>query len=77
MLAKRVPGGARSEEDLDHAVRRIISRAVAPEGEKVSGVVLADQVKSLDWERRNANLITKLPTKIVTEVLAKLGTLLL
>ncbi len=31
-LIKRAPGDARPEEDLDHAVRQIISRAVAPEG---------------------------------------------
>ncbi len=31
-LAKRAPQDARPEEDLDHAVRQIISRAVAPEG---------------------------------------------
>jgi len=32
VLGKRAPGDARPEEDLDQAVRRIISRAVAPEG---------------------------------------------
>jgi type I restriction enzyme R subunit len=32
VLAKRAPGDARPEEDLDHAVRQIVSRAVAPEG---------------------------------------------
>lgn len=32
VLAKRAPGDARPEEDLDQAVRQIISRAVAPEG---------------------------------------------
>ena len=32
VLAKRAPGEARSEEELDHAVRQIISRAVTPEG---------------------------------------------
>jgi len=32
VLAKRAPGDARPEEDLDHAVRQIIARAVAPEG---------------------------------------------
>jgi type I restriction enzyme, R subunit len=32
VLAKRTPGDARPEEELDHAVRQIISRAVAPEG---------------------------------------------
>ncbi len=31
-LAKRAPGDARPEEELDHAVRQIVSRAVASEG---------------------------------------------
>jgi type I restriction enzyme, R subunit len=32
VLAKRAPGDARPEEDIEHAVRQIISRAVAPQG---------------------------------------------
>jgi type I restriction enzyme R subunit len=32
VLVKRAPGDARPEEELDHAVRQIISRAVAPGG---------------------------------------------
>ncbi|HKY23395.1 MAG TPA: DUF3387 domain-containing protein, partial [Vicinamibacterales bacterium] len=32
VLAKRAPGEARSDEELDHAVRQIVSRAVASEG---------------------------------------------
>lgn len=32
VLAKRAPGEARPEEELNHAVRQIISRVVAPEG---------------------------------------------
>ena len=32
VLAKRVPGDARPAEDLDNAVRQIISKAVTPEG---------------------------------------------
>jgi type I restriction enzyme, R subunit len=32
VLAKRAPGDARPDEDIDHAVRQIISRAVAPDG---------------------------------------------
>jgi type I restriction enzyme R subunit len=32
VLAKRAPGDARPAEDLDHAVRQIISKAVTPEG---------------------------------------------
>ena len=31
-LAKRAPGSPRSEDELDHAIRQIISRAIAPEG---------------------------------------------
>ena len=32
VIAKRAPGEARLEEDLDHAVRQIVSRAVSPGG---------------------------------------------
>jgi type I restriction enzyme R subunit len=31
-LAKRAPGAPRTEEELDHAIRQIISQAIAPEG---------------------------------------------
>ncbi|HHW14170.1 MAG TPA: DUF3387 domain-containing protein, partial [Firmicutes bacterium] len=31
-LVKRAPGEAKTEEELDHAIRQIVSRAVAPEG---------------------------------------------
>jgi mRNA interferase MazF len=42
----------------------------------VSGVILADQVRSLDWSARNADFIVHIPAKIVSDVLAKLDTLL-
>ena len=42
----------------------------------VSGAVLADQVKSLDWKTRRAELICTLPAATIAEVLQKLGTLL-
>ncbi len=32
VLAKRAPGEAKTEEELDHAVRQIVSKVVAPEG---------------------------------------------
>lgn len=47
-----------------------------PHGLAVSGVVLADQAKSLDWRARKAELICALPETMVTEVLQKLSTLL-
>lgn len=40
------------------------------------GVVLADQVKALDWRARNADLAAHAPKKVVAEVLAKLKVLL-
>ena len=42
----------------------------------VSGVVLSDQVKSLDWRTRGAELIEPLPASVTDEVLDKLRTLL-
>jgi mRNA interferase MazF len=47
-----------------------------PAGLKIGGAILADQVKSLDWKAREANLICKLPEDTVNAVLQKLGTLL-
>ena len=47
-----------------------------PRGLPVGGVVLADQVKSLDWRARKAELAGRLPVDAREEVLGKLGTLL-
>jgi mRNA interferase MazF len=47
-----------------------------PPGLGVTGVVLADQVKSLDWRARQVELIATLPESIVAEVVQKLKTLL-
>jgi mRNA interferase MazF len=40
------------------------------------GVVLADQVKSLDWRAREAEPIGRVPPRVTEEVLGKLGVLL-
>jgi mRNA interferase MazF len=48
-----------------------------PAGSKLAGVVLADQIKSLDWRARKAEVICRLPRETTSEVLEKLGTLLL
>jgi len=47
-----------------------------PEGLKASGVVLTDQVKSLDWKARGASFLCSLPESVVRQALNKLGTLL-
>jgi mRNA interferase MazF len=46
------------------------------EGLVIAGVVLADQVKSLDWGTRKAARIGTVPEEVVTQVLDRLGTLL-
>jgi len=47
-----------------------------PNGLEVAGVVLSDQVKSLDWQARAAQFICRLPASATVEVLERLGTLL-
>jgi mRNA interferase MazF len=47
-----------------------------PPGLSVAGAILSDQVKSLDWRARNAELVCTLPTETISEVLWKLVTLL-
>ena len=43
---------------------------------KVGGVVLSDQLKSLDWRVRRAQFICHVPPNVVREALQKVGTLL-
>jgi mRNA interferase MazF len=47
-----------------------------PEESGLAGVVLADQVKNLDWRARKAELIGRMPESVTEEVLGKLGALL-
>ena len=42
---------------------------------RTRGVVLSDQVKSLDWRARRAEFIECAPAAVTGEVLGKLGTL--
>jgi|SRR5882724_9067158 len=49
---------------------------VIPHGLKVTGAILSDQVKSLDWKAREAKLICKMPPSVTTEALKKLNALL-
>ena len=49
---------------------------IIPPGLSVTGAVLADQVKSLDWRARRADLIGRLPAVVVDDILVKVRTLL-
>ena len=47
-----------------------------PDGVGVTGVILADHVRSLDWRWRQAEFIARLPESSLKEVLEKLEALL-
>ncbi len=47
-----------------------------PKGLGVSGVILADQIKNLDWKSREAEFGCDAPHEVVNLVLEKLSTLL-
>ena len=42
----------------------------------IRGVVLSDQVKSLDWRARRATLITRVPTVVLDQVIARISALI-
>lgn len=45
---------------------------VAVNDKRVSGVILADHVRSLDWSARNVKFIAKAKSKVIQEVQTKL-----
>ena len=47
-----------------------------PAGTGLTGVILTDHIKSLDWRVRQAQFIAAVPNDIVQEVLYKIATLL-
>lgn len=47
-----------------------------PQDAPVTGVVLADQIRSLDWQERNAELIGQLDVETLSEIFARLRPLL-
>ena len=46
-----------------------------PEDGQVSGAVLADQIKSLDWRAHRAEIIGPAPADVTAGVLARIATL--
>lgn len=46
-----------------------------PEELLVEGVILADQIKNLDWISRSAQFACKIPVEIIQEVILKIETL--
>ncbi len=42
----------------------------------MTGAILSDQVKSLDWKIRNTEFYDKIPETVILEIFKKLTTLL-
>lgn len=47
-----------------------------PSGLMLTAVILADQVKSVDWRARDATFLSALPAHVIDAVLDRVGTLL-
>ncbi|MDQ7797183.1 MAG: DUF3387 domain-containing protein, partial [Spirochaetia bacterium] len=79
-ISKRVPGDTKPEEELDHAVRQIISRAIAPEGvvdifavaglEKPDLSILSDEFLAEVRSMPQRNLAVELLQKLLKGELA-------
>ena len=61
---------------ITHQIKGYPFEVALPDGLPVTGVILADQVKSLDWRARNAERLCCVPKRTIADVLEKLGTLL-
>ena len=50
--------------------------AALPSSSSITGVVLSDQIRSLDWRARRARFATAAPPEVVSDVREKLAVLL-
>lgn len=57
-------------------VKNLPFEVAIPSGLPVSGVVLSDHIKSLDWQSRNADYICSIDEETVTTVIEKLRKLI-
>ena len=61
---------------LTNQIKGYPFEVLVPPGLSITGAILADQVKNLDWRARRAEIICSLPRRTIVEVLQKLATLL-
>jgi mRNA interferase MazF len=61
---------------ITNQIKRYPFEVRIPSGFKVSGAILSDQIKSLDWKIRNTEFYDKLPEHIILEILKKIKALL-
>jgi mRNA interferase MazF len=61
---------------VTHQVKGYPFEVSLPGGLPISGVVLSDQVRSVDWAARKAELICQLPADTTSKVLTRLAALI-
>jgi mRNA interferase MazF len=61
---------------ITNQVKMYPFEVLIPDGLKISGTILSDQVKSLDWRVRQVEFVCKLPLATFNEVVQKLSTLI-
>lgn len=49
---------------------------ILPSNFAITGVIIADQIKSLDWKVRNAEFMVKAPKNVLNETINKFSTLI-
>jgi mRNA interferase MazF len=61
---------------ITRSVKRYRFEVPLPAGLPVTGVVLSDHVRSIDWQSRRAVFIRKLPAEVIAAVARRLDLLL-
>ena len=61
---------------VTHQIKGYPFEVLLPKGLKATGAVLADQLKSMDWNARRAEFICKAPDAVVFDVIGKAQSLL-
>jgi len=61
---------------ISSQVKNYPFEVIIPDGLKIGGAILSDQVKSLDWKVRQAEFVCEIPASTLDEVLKKLGLLI-
>lgn len=61
---------------ITRQVKGYIFEVLVPPGLAVTGAILADQVKSMDWTNRNTTYLCTLPVDVVEQVVKKITALI-
>jgi mRNA interferase MazF len=61
---------------ITHQAKGYPFEVALPAGENVTGVILADHIRSVDWKGRQASFIARLPVELLNEVLDRIEALL-